>query len=271
MESRFSKRLAITNVERKQHTIRSSFTNTTHSLSRCRSRELVAHSSLARRAVCLKSFSVCRFFNLKCFKINMFRSFPLGAVVIVCSFVWRSESILLYPNNTLFQVTFPPDFNSLSRFLHAFIFSTFNRIFAFSRLKSFRTRRSVFSSIIEIRFRNLISEWNQPNSSRISVEQFFPNQNCNRIESNFNTLFFGFQWCTVEKFTKGGNIIYIYIRFLKSFAPQRSCRDPLRYFLGFRCPFMRFLRLFPSFAVFRGKETRTVYYITRLAEIRRKM
>ncbi|XP_043789437.1 uncharacterized protein LOC122713247 isoform X2 [Apis laboriosa] len=30
--------------------------------------------------------------------------FPLGAVVIVCSFVWRSESILLYPNNSLFQL-----------------------------------------------------------------------------------------------------------------------------------------------------------------------
>lgn len=159
MESRFSKRLAITNVERKQHTIRSSFTNTTHSLSRCRSRELVAHSSLARRAVCLKSFSVCRFFNLKCFKINMFRSFPLGAVVIVCSFVWRSESILLYPNNTLFQVIFSPPILIPFPVSYTPLYSPrFNRIFAFSRLKSFRTRRSVFSSIIEIRFRNLISE-----------------------------------------------------------------------------------------------------------------
>lgn len=144
MESRFSKRLAITNVERKQHTIRSSFTNTTHSLSRCRSRELVAHSSLARRAVCLKSFSVCRFFNLKCFKINMFRSFPLGAVVIVCSFVWRSESILLYPNNTLFQVTFPPDFNSLSRFLHAFIFSTVQSDFRVFPFKIFSYSKKCF-------------------------------------------------------------------------------------------------------------------------------
>ncbi|XP_012349154.1 uncharacterized protein LOC100864066 isoform X1 [Apis florea] len=35
----------------------------------------------------------------------MFRSLPLGAIAIACSFVWRSESILLYPNNSLFQFT----------------------------------------------------------------------------------------------------------------------------------------------------------------------
>lgn len=49
-------RVVITHVERKQHTLRSSFTNTTRSLSRCRPRELVAHSLLARRPVDLKVF-----------------------------------------------------------------------------------------------------------------------------------------------------------------------------------------------------------------------
>lgn len=45
--------------------------------------------------------------------------------------------------------------------------------------------------------------------------------------------------------------IYIYPFFLKRNVP---CRDPLRHFLGFRCPFMRLLlRLFPSFAIFRGE------------------
>lgn len=56
-------RLAITNVERKQHTLRSSsFTNTTHSLSLSRSRELVAYSSLARRPVDLKILFRLSFF-----------------------------------------------------------------------------------------------------------------------------------------------------------------------------------------------------------------
>lgn len=102
----------------------------------------------------------------------MFRSFPLGAVVIV--FVWRSESILLYPNNSLFQVIFSLDFNPFLLFTRCLLYSPIYSI-GFSRFKIFSYSNSVFR-VIEIRFRNLISEANQPNSNSISVEKFFPNE-----------------------------------------------------------------------------------------------
>lgn len=81
-----------------------------------------------------------------------FRSFPSGAViVIVCSFVWRSESILLYPNNTLFQVISSPPI--LISFLPPF-YTRLRSSIGF--LKYFRTRKSVFLEYIvrEIRFRD---------------------------------------------------------------------------------------------------------------------